>query len=114
MVKTQGVVHFSLPVTDLERRRSSTPSLGMKIVQKTLRMVFLKCGDDYFILAKDTPVKYGSLEQPLCIISKRQRTLILLWSFSNKNESKYSTWKTAGTVSSGAGRLFSGPGRQQA
>ena len=64
MVKTQGVVHFSLPVTDLERSaKFYSELLGMKIVQKAPRMVFLKCGDDYLILAKDTPVKYDSLEK---------------------------------------------------
>ena len=58
MVKTQGVVHFSLPVTDVERSaKFYSELLGMKIIQKTLRMVFLKCGDDFFILAKDTPPK---------------------------------------------------------
>ncbi len=107
MVKTQGVVHFSLPVTDLERSaKFYSELLGMKIVQKTPRMVFLKCGDDYFILAKDTPVKYDSLEQTPVITPSRwqRRTLSPQWSFSNKTESKYSTWKIAGTVSFGAGR----------
>ena len=63
MVKTQGVVHFSLPVTDLERSaKFYSELLGMKIVQKTPRMVFLKCGDDdYLILAKgNSPLKYDS------------------------------------------------------
>ena len=64
MVKTQGVVHFSLPVTDLERSAKFYGELlGMKIVQKAPRMVFLKCGDDYLILAKDAPVKYDSLKK---------------------------------------------------
>ena len=64
MVKTQGVVHFSLPVTDVERSaKFYSELLGMKIVQKTPRMVFLKCGDDFFILAKDTPPKYNLPEQ---------------------------------------------------
>ena len=58
MVKTQGVVHFSLPVTDLERSaKFYSELLGMKIVQKAPRMVFLKCGDDYFILAKESAVR---------------------------------------------------------
>jgi catechol 2,3-dioxygenase-like lactoylglutathione lyase family enzyme len=62
MIKTQGVVHFSLPVTDLERSaRFYSELLGMKIVNKTPRMVFLKCGDDFLILAKgNAPLKYDS------------------------------------------------------
>jgi catechol 2,3-dioxygenase-like lactoylglutathione lyase family enzyme len=62
MVKTQGVVHFSLPVTDVERSaRFYSELLGMKIVQKTPRMVFLKCGDDFLILAKgNAPLRYDS------------------------------------------------------
>jgi len=54
MIKTQGVVHFSLPVTDLERSgKFYSELLGMKIVQKTPRMVFL--------MAKgDAPLKYDS------------------------------------------------------
>jgi catechol 2,3-dioxygenase-like lactoylglutathione lyase family enzyme len=65
MIKTQGVVHFSLPVTDLERSaKFYSELLGMRIVQKTPRMVFLQCGDDYLILAKgNTPLKYDSSEE---------------------------------------------------
>ncbi len=62
MIKTQGVVHFSLPVTDLERSgKFYSELLGMKIVQKTPRMVFLMCGGDFLILAKGhAPLKYDS------------------------------------------------------
>jgi catechol 2,3-dioxygenase-like lactoylglutathione lyase family enzyme len=43
MVKTQGVVHFSLPVTDLEcSAKFYSELLGMRVVQKTPRMVFLQ------------------------------------------------------------------------
>jgi glutathione S-transferase len=56
------VIHFSLPVTDLERSaKFYNELLGMKIVQKTPRMVFLKCGEDYLILAKgNMPLIYDS------------------------------------------------------
>ena len=62
MLNTQGVLHFSLPVTDLERSRKFYAGLlGMKVVEQSARMVFLKTGDDYFILAKgNTPLKYDS------------------------------------------------------
>jgi catechol 2,3-dioxygenase-like lactoylglutathione lyase family enzyme len=62
MLNTQGVLHFSLPVTDLERSRKFYEGLlGMKVVEQSARMVFLRTGDNYFILAKgNTPFKYDS------------------------------------------------------
>ena len=62
MLNTQGVLHFSLPVTDLERSRKFYEGLlGMKVVEQLARMVFLKTGDNYFILAKgNVPLKYDS------------------------------------------------------
>ena len=62
MIKTQGVVHFSLPVSDLDRSAKFYQELlGMTVIQRTPRMVFLKCGEDYLILAKgNMPLKYDS------------------------------------------------------
>ena len=62
MLKTHGVLHFSLPVTDLDRSRKFYEQLlGMKVVEQSPRMVFLQTGDDYLILAKGTePMKYDS------------------------------------------------------
>ena len=62
MLKTHGVLHFSLPVTDLDRSRKFYEGLlGMKVVEQSARMVFLQTGDDYLILAKGSePLKYDS------------------------------------------------------
>ena len=62
MLKTHGVLHFSLPVTDLDRSRKFYEELlGMKVVEQSARMVFLQTGDDYIILAKGSePLRYDS------------------------------------------------------
>ena len=62
MLKTHGVLHFSLPVTDLDRSREFYENLlGMKVIEQSPRMVFLQTGDDYLILAKGSePLKYDS------------------------------------------------------
>ena len=62
MLKTHGVLHFSLPVTDLDRSRKFYEGLlGMKVVEQLARMVFLQTGDDYLILAKGIEsLKYDS------------------------------------------------------
>jgi catechol 2,3-dioxygenase-like lactoylglutathione lyase family enzyme len=62
MLKTHGVLHFSLPVTDLDRSRKFYEGLlGMKVVEQSARMVFLQTGDDYLILAKGIEsLKYDS------------------------------------------------------
>jgi catechol 2,3-dioxygenase-like lactoylglutathione lyase family enzyme len=62
MLKTHGVLHFSLPVTDLDRSRKFYEDLlGMKVIEQSPRMVFLQTGDDHVILAKGKePLKYDS------------------------------------------------------
>ena len=62
MLKTHGVLHFSLAATDLDRSRKFYEELlGMKVVEQSPRMVFLQTGDDYIILAKESePLKYDS------------------------------------------------------
>ncbi|MFQ5541875.1 MAG: VOC family protein, partial [Candidatus Binatia bacterium] len=58
MIKTLGVVHFTIQVMDLERSaKFYNELLGMRILYKTPQMVFLKCGYDYLILGKcKTPI----------------------------------------------------------
>jgi catechol 2,3-dioxygenase-like lactoylglutathione lyase family enzyme len=59
MIKTKGVVHFTIPVTDTNRSRDFYCKwLGMKLLRDTGRgMVFLDSGGDCIILAKvDKPI----------------------------------------------------------
>ena len=59
MIKTKGLVHFTIPVTDTERSRDFyVRVLGMKLLRDTGRgMVFLDSGGDCVILAKvDKPI----------------------------------------------------------
>jgi catechol 2,3-dioxygenase-like lactoylglutathione lyase family enzyme len=62
MLKTQGMLHFSLPVTDLDRSRKFYEGvLGLKVIGQSPRMVFLQTGDDFLILAKgNNALKYDT------------------------------------------------------
>ena len=62
MFQTQGMLHFSLAVTDLDRSRQFYEGvLNLKVVEQSPRMVFLQTGDDYLILAKgNEPLKYDT------------------------------------------------------
>jgi catechol 2,3-dioxygenase-like lactoylglutathione lyase family enzyme len=61
MIEPRSVVHFSIPVSDLDAsRRFYTEILGLKFVHHApeIDMVFLRAGDDHVILAKvDAPLK---------------------------------------------------------
>lgn len=62
MIETKGVVHFTIPVSDLDRSEAFYRDiLGMKTVQRApapLNMVFMKSGEDFVILAKSkTPIE---------------------------------------------------------
>lgn len=60
MIQTKGVVHFSIPVSDIERSRQFyCENLGMKVVAEALPMgmVFLDSGGDCIVLVKvETPI----------------------------------------------------------
>lgn len=60
MIEPLGVVHFSIPVSDLAAsRRFYTEILGLRLVSdgSAFGMMFLKAGDDHVILAKsDAPI----------------------------------------------------------
>ena len=51
MLKTEGVLHFTIPVKDLERsERFYVDVMGMERIRRTGHMVFMRAGDDNFVL----------------------------------------------------------------
>jgi catechol 2,3-dioxygenase-like lactoylglutathione lyase family enzyme len=60
MIKTRGVVHFSIPVTDIARSREFyCQTLGMNLIFEDLPvgMVFLDCAGDCIVLVRvDRPI----------------------------------------------------------
>ncbi len=51
MLKFEGVLHFSIPVKDLDRsEKFYTKVLGFKKIGRNDRIAFLRAGDDYFNL----------------------------------------------------------------
>jgi catechol 2,3-dioxygenase-like lactoylglutathione lyase family enzyme len=58
MLKTEGVLHFTIPVKDLDRsEKFYTEKLGFEKIGRTERIVFLRAGGDFFNLTySDNPV----------------------------------------------------------
>ena len=59
MIKTKGILHVTIPVSDLARSRAFyTEILGLEFVAQVPKenphFVFLKSGADYVILGRDT------------------------------------------------------------
>jgi catechol 2,3-dioxygenase-like lactoylglutathione lyase family enzyme len=51
MLKTQGVLHFTIPVKDLDRsEKFYTEVLGMEKIRRNNHMVFMRAGADCFVL----------------------------------------------------------------
>jgi len=51
MIKTHGVLHFTIPVKDLDRSEKFYKEiLGMQRVRRNNHMVFMQSGDDNFVL----------------------------------------------------------------
>ena len=51
MLKVEGVLHFTIPVKDLDRSENFyTGILGFKKIGRNERIVFLRAGHDYFNL----------------------------------------------------------------
>ena len=51
MLKTQKLVHFTIPVKDLDRsEKFYTDILGFQKVRRNPHMVFMRSGQDHFVL----------------------------------------------------------------
>jgi catechol 2,3-dioxygenase-like lactoylglutathione lyase family enzyme len=58
MLKTQGVLHFTIPVKDLDQsEKFYTEIMGMRRIRRNNHMVFMQSGDDCFVLTySENPV----------------------------------------------------------
>lgn len=51
MIKTEGLLHFTIPVKELDRsEKFYTEIMGFEKVRRNAHMVFLKSGQDHFVL----------------------------------------------------------------
>lgn len=51
MLKTEGVLHFTIPVKDLDRsEKFYTEIMGMRRIRRNNHMVFMQSGEDWFVL----------------------------------------------------------------
>jgi catechol 2,3-dioxygenase-like lactoylglutathione lyase family enzyme len=51
MLKTEGVLHFTIPVKDLDRsEKFYTEIMGMRRIRRNNHMVFMQSGEDCFVL----------------------------------------------------------------
>jgi len=59
MLKTQGVLHFTIPVTDLDRsEKFYTEIMGMERLRRNSHMVFMRAGTDCLVLTRsEKPIK---------------------------------------------------------
>lgn len=62
MIKTEGVLHFTIPVKDLDRaEKFYTELLGFEKVGRTERIVFLRAGGDFFNLTySENPITHNA------------------------------------------------------
>lgn len=64
-IKTKGLVHFTIPVTDLDRsEKFYSENLSFKTVRRNQHMVFMRSGKDLFVLThSETPINPNNGEK---------------------------------------------------
>jgi catechol 2,3-dioxygenase-like lactoylglutathione lyase family enzyme len=51
MIKTEGLLHFTIPITDMKKAEDFyTDVLGFKIIRRNNHMLFVRTGNDFFVL----------------------------------------------------------------
>lgn len=65
MIHPKGILHFTLPVSDVDRSTAFfVDVLGCTLLTRNKVMAFLQAGEDYFILARsDTPIQPNAAGQ---------------------------------------------------
>jgi catechol 2,3-dioxygenase-like lactoylglutathione lyase family enzyme len=65
MLKTEGVLHFTIPVKNLDRsEKFYSDVLGFRKIGRTDRIVFMRAGDDFFNLTySENPITLNAADR---------------------------------------------------
>lgn len=115
MLKTHGVAHFTLPVSDMQRSVAFYSDIvGLELVAQAPGLAFFRSGKDHVVLAKtETPPQAGHLASRLLhhafIVESRDYDASLQFLASNNVEVVDQEERAEGAVFAGRSAYFRDP-----